>query len=43
VARAHLEPVPDLQRFLDAAFRRLGDPPIAILPEGPMTIPYITG
>ena len=41
VRAAHLEPVGDLQRCLDEELRRCGDAPVAILPEGPMTIPYL--
>jgi nickel-dependent lactate racemase len=42
VRRAHLEPIADLAETLDAELRRVGkDAPIAVLPEGPMTIPYI--
>ena len=43
VRRAHLEPVTDLAARIAAELERLGaDAPIAILPEGPMTIPYLT-
>jgi hypothetical protein len=42
VRRAHLEPVGDLEAALAAELRRLGpDTPVAVLPEGPMTIPYV--
>jgi nickel-dependent lactate racemase len=42
VARAHLEPIDDLGRAVAAELARLGgDAPIAALPEGPQTIPYI--
>ncbi len=42
VRAAHLEPVEDLGRRLAAELRRLGpDSPVAVLPEGPMTIPFI--
>jgi len=44
VRRAHIEPVPDLRQRVDAERRRLGgEAPVAILPEGPMTIPYVVG
>ncbi len=40
--RAHLEPVADLAARVAAELARLGrDAPIAVLPEGPMTIPYL--
>lgn len=39
--RAHLQHVDDLQGFLDSELSRLGNMPIAVLPEGPMTIPFI--
>jgi nickel-dependent lactate racemase len=42
VRAAHLEPVADIGRRLAAEFDRRGaDTPIAVLPEGPMTIPYL--
>ena len=43
VRRAHLTPVHDLRAALDAELARIGrDAPIAVLPEGPLTIPYLT-
>lgn len=40
--RAHVEPVPDVSRRLADELRRVGkDAPVAVLPEGPMTIPYL--
>jgi lactate racemase len=42
VRRAYLEPIADLNAFIAAAIDRAGrDAPIAILPEGPQTIPYL--
>jgi nickel-dependent lactate racemase len=41
VRRAHLEPVADITARLAEELRRLGDVPVAVLPEGPMTIPYL--
>ncbi len=42
VRRAHLEPVVDLVARVAQELQRLGpDTPIAVLPEGPMTIPYL--
>jgi lactate racemase len=42
VRRAHLEPVTDLAARVAEELRRIGaDAPIAVLPEGPMTIPYL--
>jgi nickel-dependent lactate racemase len=42
VRRAHLEPVEDLSAALAAELSRIGsDAPIAVLPEGPLTIPYL--
>jgi nickel-dependent lactate racemase len=42
IRRAHLEPVPDLAVRIAAELKRIGrDAPIAVLPEGPMTIPYL--
>jgi nickel-dependent lactate racemase len=44
VRRAHLEPVTDIADRISAELRRIGDDaPIAVLPEGPMTIPYLAG
>jgi nickel-dependent lactate racemase len=44
VRRAHLEPIADLDATLAEEVRKAGaDAPVAILPEGPMTIPYIAG
>jgi hypothetical protein len=40
--RAHLEPVDDITAYLRAELRRMGGGgPVAVLPEGPMTIPYL--
>jgi len=42
VKRAHLNPVSNIESYLEAALKRLGpDAPVAVLPEGPMTIPYL--
>jgi hypothetical protein len=42
VSRAHLEPVEDLAAAVASELRRRGpDAPLAVLPEGPMTIPYL--
>jgi len=42
VRRAHLEPLPDLASAVAAELDRIGrDAPVAVLPEGPMTIPYL--
>ena len=42
VRRAYLEPVEDLNAFIAAAIDRVGrDAPLAVLPEGPQTIPYL--
>jgi nickel-dependent lactate racemase len=41
VRRAYLEPVEDVGARIAAELRARGDVPIAILPEGPMTIPYL--
>jgi nickel-dependent lactate racemase len=44
VRRAHLEPVADLgRRVSDELARRGANTPVAVLPEGPMTIPYLVG
>lgn len=42
VHRAHLLPVTDIESELRAELRRIGkNAPIAVIPEGPMTIPYL--
>ena len=42
VRRAHLEPVADVAAAVAAELERRGhDTPVAVLPEGPMTIPYL--
>ncbi|MEM9157516.1 MAG: nickel-dependent lactate racemase [Verrucomicrobiota bacterium] len=43
VRRAHIETIADIRYAIDAELEKLGDPqtPIALLPEGPMTIPYV--
>lgn len=44
VRRAHLEPVEDIADAVGTELRRIGgDAPVAVLPEGPMTIPYLAG
>lgn len=40
--RAHFDPVTDIRAALDAELARIGrDAPVAIMPEGPLTIPYL--
>jgi hypothetical protein len=42
VRRAHLEPVADIAARVNDELARMGrDQPIAVMPEGPMTIPYL--
>jgi lactate racemase len=42
VRRAHLEPVEDIASRVGEELTRIGhDQPIAVMPEGPMTIPYL--
>ena len=42
VRRAHIEPVEDLTARMEDELARTGDrTPLAVLPEGPMTIPYL--
>jgi nickel-dependent lactate racemase len=42
VRRAHLEPLADLTEGVARELARVGkDAPVAVLPEGPMTIPYL--
>ena len=44
VCRAHLEPVGNIETRIVAELDRVGaDAPVAVLPEGPMTIPYLVG
>lgn len=43
VRRAHLEPIPDVAAAVARELDRLGtDAPVAVLPEGPQTIPYVS-
>jgi nickel-dependent lactate racemase len=42
VKRAHMEPIEDLNGFIAEEVKRIGpDGPVAVLPEGPQTIPYL--
>ncbi len=42
IRRAHLEPVRDIAARVAEELRRIGgDAPVAVLPEGPMTIPFL--
>jgi nickel-dependent lactate racemase len=42
VRRAHLEPIEDVGRAVAGEIERVGrDAPVAVLPEGPQTIPYV--
>ena len=41
IRRAGLEPISDLTDYLLNIRRDLGDIPVAVLPEGPLTIPYL--
>ncbi len=42
IRRAHIEPVKDVSARLAAELKSIGkDAPVAVLPEGPMTIPYL--
>jgi nickel-dependent lactate racemase len=43
VRRAHLEPIEDVAAAVGRELDRLGgNAPVAVLPEGPMTIPYVS-
>ena len=42
VCRAHLESTTDIAAMIAGELKRIGqDAPIAVLPEGPMTVPYL--
>ena len=42
VRRVHLEPVEDITARISEELERIGaDAPVAVLPEGPMTVPYL--
>jgi hypothetical protein len=42
VRRAHLEPLKDIGEVVAGELARLGgEADVAVLPEGPMTIPYL--
>ncbi len=42
VRKGHIEPIHDIREAIEAELEKIGkDAPIALLPEGPMTIPYV--
>jgi len=42
VRRVHLEPVVDISARISEELETIGqDAPVAVLPEGPMTVPYL--
>jgi hypothetical protein len=42
VTSAHLEPIADVSAAISEELARLGEEvPVAVLPEGPMTVPYL--
>jgi nickel-dependent lactate racemase len=41
IRRANLEPVVEMDTYLRDLRDQLGDIPVAVLPEGPLTIPYL--
>jgi nickel-dependent lactate racemase len=42
VRRVHLEPVEDITARISEELENIGaDAPVAVLPEGPMTVPYL--
>jgi nickel-dependent lactate racemase len=41
IRRANLKPVMDLNAYLQDLIAKIGDIPVAVLPEGPLTIPYL--
>ena len=41
IRRAGLEPISNLTDYLQKLRHGLGDIPVAVLPEGPLTIPYL--
>jgi lactate racemase len=44
VVKAHMEPIADIRTRIDEEIAQQGQPlRIAVLPEGPMTIPYLAG
>lgn len=44
VERAHMEPIDNLNGFVAEEVKRIGpDSPVAVLPQGPQTIPYLRG
>jgi nickel-dependent lactate racemase len=44
VRRAHIEPIDDVGSAIARELERVGrDAPVAVLPEGPQTIPYVAG
>lgn len=44
IVKAHMEPISDLNSFIATEIAEVGDHcTVAVLPEGPMTIPYYSG
>jgi lactate racemase len=42
VRRVHLEPVADITARVSEELKSIGEnAPVAVLPEGPMTVPYL--
>jgi nickel-dependent lactate racemase len=41
IRRANLEPISEMNFYLQSLRDHLGDVPVAVLPEGPLTIPYL--
>jgi len=41
IRRANLIPIPEMDSYLRDLREKLGEVPIAVLPEGPLTIPYL--
>ena len=41
IRKANLVPVINIHDYLDQTRIKLGDVPIAVLPEGPLSIPYL--
>jgi hypothetical protein len=41
IRRANLEPIGEMNTYLRDLRQQLGDVPMAVLPEGPLTIPYL--
>jgi hypothetical protein len=41
IRKANLKPITAMNTYLQSLRKKWGDVPVAVLPEGPLTIPYV--